>query len=265
MSFLLPVRWTAVAAVSACPIEAIRFDNSIPSYVVSTLMLDIEDLYGNYITYSVWIKVASWPAGTTDDVIISQYINAWLSLRGASDGDIEAEIWNTTEGSVKRFQTTNQPISLDTWHHIAVAFDTTSTGNKVYIDGVSATGTWVNDFTGSTLDAGPVGNVRTCLGCEVVFFGAAKQADVCVSEFWATNELVDLSTDITKFRSTDGKGVELGSDGSTPTGTQALLYMKTPPTAGVATDNAGSVSTGGGEWVPYNSPTACADAPDCAS
>ena len=259
MSILLPVRWTEEAAAYVCSIEAIRFDNSIPSYIL-TGNADLESTYGNYLTLSVWFKVVSWPAATTDDVLLAQYINDWLSLRGASDGDIELEIFNAAESAAKRFQTTNQPVSLDTWHHVAVAWDTTSTGNQVYIDGVAATGTWDEDFTGSGLDAGPSGGGKIAIGARAGFF-QDRNPDVCVSEFWATNESIDLETDLWLFRTTAGEAVDLGSDGSAPTGTQALLYMKTPPTAGVATDNAGSWSLGGGEWAPVSSPTACADAP----
>lgn len=269
MSFLLPVRWNSPAVVvDECNIKAIQFDG-VDQYVDSTYNADLEAVYGNYLNISVWIKVAGWPSGTSeDDVILSQYINTWLSLRAASYGDFEVEIWNAAESAFKRYQTSNQPLSLDTWHHIAVAFDGTATGNQVYIDGVASTGSWVSDFSGAGLDAGPLGGGKIYIGSGNRFNRARHYANVCVSEFWALGgEALDLSSNITKFRSTDGKGVELGSDGSNPTGTQATLYMKDPPTAGVSTDNAGSWDPFGPafpEWRPLNDPTECTDAPDCA-
>ena len=55
-------------------------------------------------------------------------------------------------------------------------------------------------------------------------------AAVKYCEWYLTNEYLDLSIEANrlKFRSAAGKPVDLGTDGSTPTGTAPFMYMRNP-------------------------------------
>lgn len=75
-------------------------------------------------------------------------------------------------------------------------------------------------------------------------FNFGSLMDGSLGEVYMTNEWLDISllANRRKFINADGTPADLGSDGSTPTGTQPLLYMK-----GEAADwNAGTANAGSG-------------------
>jgi Concanavalin A-like lectin/glucanases superfamily/Cadherin domain len=122
------------------------------------------------------------------------------------------------------------------WHHIAFSIDVNGAGATVshlYVDGVSdksvLNDTVTTEFSRNRSYA--IGNNQggTTLGYDGDF-----------AELWASSEFVDFSDTPTfeKFRSTGGKPVDLGSDGSTPTGTQPEIYLKDP--AATIETNSGS-------------------------
>ena len=85
----------------------------------------------------------------------------------------------------------------------------------------------------------------------------ASKLNACLSEFWVSNEYIDLSVEANrrKFIDSSGKPVDLGSDGSTPTGTAPLIYLPNP--SGTFENNAGT----GGNFTVTGALTACADSP----
>jgi len=113
------------------------------------------------------------------------------------------------------------------WHHILAAWDMANSSNRaIYLDGSLDSTTWTT-YTDDTIDY-LGGSPRTTVGANNANT-AALLWDGCISEFWFDDTYTDLSVQATreKFRSAAGKPVNLGSDGSVPTGTQPVYYFRT--------------------------------------
>lgn len=141
-----------------------------------------------------------------------------------------------------------------TWRHFAAAVDANfTTGNRLhhmYIDGVDV----------KTLSQDNITYPGTFDFTTTNWFICAATAtphdlyDGAIAELYVnTAEYVDLSVagNRAKFRSTGGKPVDLGADGSTPTGTAPIIYLKSVAasfgtnsgTGGDFTVNAGPFTT----------------------
>lgn len=118
------------------------------------------------------------------------------------------------------------PVTNDgNWHHIISSWDIGTTNKGyMYIDGTDRTSraTWLfeTNFIDYTRVDWSVGGA----------IGETGTSDVngCLSEFWFSTNYVDITqaTELQKFRSAGGIPVSLGSDGSTPTGNQPIIYFR---------------------------------------
>lgn len=119
------------------------------------------------------------------------------------------------------------------WHHVLMSWDASET--LIYVDDTEAnsspaTPTGVNiDYTKDKCAIGSIWNGDSKLNGEL-------------SEFYFTDEYIDISVESNrrKFISAGGAPVDLGSDGSTPTSTQAIVYFKGAASVWNAGTNAGS-------------------------
>jgi len=144
--------------------------------------------------------------------------------------------------------------SADTWYHILISFDLSDSGKRhVYLDDsdLSTTVTW-SIYTDGNLGWGTYSSWDIGSRQDYTNYTFAG----CLSEVYLTNEYLDLSVEANrrKFIDASGKPVNLGSDGSTPTGTQPLLYFNNP----AATWN---VNKGSGGAFSFH---ASADHDDCS-
>ena len=118
------------------------------------------------------------------------------------------------------------------WTHFAISRDSGINRWQVYINGVEDTfGTWV----AGTMDFTAAGGMRFGANNSATNFLNSDIADF----YFNIGESLDLSTDITKFIAS-GKPVDLGADGSTPTGTAPIIFFK-----GNATTFPDNLGTGG--------------------
>lgn len=107
------------------------------------------------------------------------------------------------------------------WHHVLVSCDLSQAAKSwIYLDGVDVT-------TRTTHTAGTMDLARGDWGVGARPDGSDK-ANALFCELYFTNEYIDISDsgNRAKFRDGSSKPVELGSNGSTPTGTAAILYLK---------------------------------------
>jgi len=106
------------------------------------------------------------------------------------------------------------------WHHIAWAARTSDGQRRVYFDGAMV----INNA------AGPTG-VNLDLASSTYNFPGATTVDVDFSAIWMGTQFVDLSVgaNLAKFIS-GGLPVDLGTDGSTPTGVSPEIYLPTGDT-----------------------------------
>lgn len=184
--------------------------------------------------FSCWFNVGGG-AGTY------RYLSSWVS--GANN------IYLTT-GNVLRFQMANSApaVVMDmstagtfgvsaTWHHVLASWDVATGAQHLYIDDVSdKTGT---SYSNTTIDY-TRGSHAT--GAWKVT-GEGKWNGDLAECYFAPGQFLDFSSAANRrlFIDAAGKPVDLGSDGSAPTGT-APIQFHTGPTATWHT-NAGS---GGG-------------------
>jgi hypothetical protein len=106
------------------------------------------------------------------------------------------------------------------WFHLYVCIDLANTSNrKIYIDGVADTLT-VTTYTNDSIDfvgTNYIYSIAADVDAVPVFKG-----NIALSELWFNDSYLD---DVSKF-ATDNCPISLGSDGSTPTGSAPVFYLK---------------------------------------
>lgn len=137
------------------------------------------------------------------------------------------------------------------WHNAVWSVDMADTGKRhLYIDGVSALDD-ISDYEDTTLDFTDASNT---IGARN---DATRKLDACIADLWlAPAQYIDLSVAANRLKFYNaGSPVDLGSDGSTPTGVAPLMFFSGP----VATwhTNKGS----GGGFTENGALTACASDP----
>ena len=154
-----------------------------------------------------------------------------LFIRVLAGGNFQVVARTSGGANVFAVSSTNT-ISTNAWHHILVSWDATTGDILLYIDDVDVTGT-VNYNTG-TVSFGPNFSVGSNAGTQLLYGD--------LSEAYFTNEYLDLSIEANrrKFITAVGTPVDLGADGSLPTGTQPLIYFKGVASVWNAGTNAGS-------------------------
>lgn len=145
---------------------------------------------------------------------------------------------------------TNALTDASGWTCVMASIDmaTGSSGHLYFGDTAEVSGATGTDDT--------IGYLRAdwSVGAKV---NATQKTNACISELFFTDEYLDLSVEANrrKFIDASGKPVDLGSDGSTPTGTQPRVYF--PNAFGTFEQNAGS----GGDFTVTGALTACASSP----
>lgn len=123
------------------------------------------------------------------------------------------------------------------WVHCAASWDMAGS-SWIYINGASSQ--TVTTFTNDTIDyTDTTNNVGASVSATSKLLGS-------LCEFWYAHEY-QAATIVTSFRSVGGKPVSLGADGSLPTGTQPLVYLRSPYTS--FETNSGSA----GNFTPHGS------------
>jgi len=128
------------------------------------------------------------------------------------------------------------------WKHLLLAWDLGNSKAYMYVDDVSVgdtPGTLTDDTIDYTVTNWSVGAATN----------GAGPVNGALAELYFATEYLDISVEANrrKFISANGNRVYLGADGSTPTGTQPLVYCSD----GDASDNLGS----GGNFTAQGSPT----------
>ena len=198
-------------------------------------------------TISFWLK------RTTTGTEAILYNTSRNSIRFVGTGLSSQFRWtmkNSVGTTILDLKTADTVFNDTSWHHIILSYDLAS-GYHIYVDGViesvtEATAT-INDSVDWEEDALAVG--ATTVGGSL-FPG-------CISELYLALEYIDLSVaaNLAKFIS-DGIPVSLGSDGSTPTGTAPMVYLKGNGAA-FGTDSSGNGNT----LTAIGSSSACSTSP----
>ena len=139
---------------------------------------------------------------------------------------IRITLYDITAAKALIYTSTSTYTDTASWHSLKVSWNTNAgAGAKtisVFIDDVQDTGS-VSDVD----TAFQVGWTGTNFGIGAALDGSSKQ-NADLAQFWLTHSgSVDMTNSATRalFTSTAIKPVNLGADGSTPTGTAPIIYF----------------------------------------
>lgn len=178
---------------------------------------------------SAWMRinklgVNQWFLGGTTNMYL---------LRLLSTNKFRVELRNAapTNGLVCAF-TSDFTFTTGVWYHVAYSVDLNAPAFVMTVNGT------VDTASPSTL-SGTASLVRANYALGNQFSPPGQQFDVDIAEvfFYAAGSAAWLDLSIAsnnqKFRTTGGKPVDLGSDGSTPLGVQPMIYLSRRPGDGV--------------------------------
>lgn len=135
------------------------------------------------------------------------------------------------------------------WHHVICAWDLSTSALQLYIDNAS-------DVASVSLSVGDIGYASSITTMQIG--NGAAVYDGCLAElYFAPDQYLDISVAANreKWISSAGSYQFLGNNGSLPTGTAPIMYMKNPfDTYGV---NSGS----GGDFTVTGTLIACSSRP----
>ncbi len=176
---------------------------------------------GQTMTISCWLNVDS-DGGSMYAVMARNGTSGSLwRLYRHTDNSIRVLAQDSTPTTILDARcSANVLEAADGWVHFYMSVDLSSTGNRaIYINGSSASVTWTTYNT-----AGVLALDRTHL-----YIGTddanGNDYDGTIAELWIDDAYWPAATYASGFIS-GGNPVNLGSDGSTPTGSAPDLYMK---------------------------------------
>lgn len=140
------------------------------------------------------------------------------------------------------------------WNHMLCSGNLATGARHIYINDSSDIIT--NNFVNDTLDfTGSFEIGRSAEITHLPFYGS-------MAEFWMDDSYIDFSVEANrrKFYSAAGAAVDLGSDGSTPTGSSPLMYLHLDADEAAA-NFALNAGTGGDLTISAGSLTSTGDAP----
>ncbi len=201
-----------------------------------------------------WLSAGAGIVGASDSKVGSS--SFWLRIDGGDDADQiiftgmppehikinrntankigvllrDADNSNTDfiDGSTSR-------TASSTWLHVLVSWDRGNDAKHFYINDA-------DDLVAVTLKDSVVDLTQTDWSIGA-FPGGSAKLNGCLADFWFTAEYIDFSVESNRRKFIDGSGnvVYLGSDGSTPTGSQPLVFL-----SGVTSDWHTNLGSGGG-------------------
>lgn len=141
----------------------------------------------------------------------------------------------TVGGDIK-METTNAQTPATPWHHYLVSWDFAfSNGNKlrdIYLDDVVNEASYTDGKASTDIDHT---GTNWAIGAD---WGGSEKFDGGLAElYFEIGTYLDLSieTNRRKFISSTGKPINLGADGSTPTGTAPIVYCRVADGAAAST------------------------------
>jgi hypothetical protein len=219
-------------------VDAATFDGSNDYITRGANLTGIAD--GKKGIISLWAKFA---ADDTGIALLAGNDNALFQLVRESDNTIS---FRAGDGSsyFARVSSNDTYTSADGWIHILISWDLTTTTVQMSINDGADTGSVL-----SNSDNNITYTALTDWGIAAYSGGGAKLNGCLAELYFNSAEALDISNSSNrrKFISATLHPVDLGSDGSTPTGTQPILYVKmttTPSNAG----SGGSITVNSGPY-----------------
>lgn len=138
-----------------------------------------------------------------------------------SGNTFQIQLRNASGAGIILSIATSAIVDADGWTHIMASWDMAGPTTHLYVDGVSDN--TVTTATDATID---YTHLNWTVGAEDD--GDAKYTGDIADLYFNTAEYLDLSVagNRAKFIDASGKPVDLGADGSTPTGTAPIMFHK---------------------------------------
>jgi hypothetical protein len=176
------------------------------------------------ISFWFYVDDSEWPDnfGRILSIGSAPHLEVRFTSNGRLVATIRGDVGGTTE-IVASIVLAHGSLSVRTWYHVSVVWDNAASIFKMYIDGdekVSNSSELIDaNIIGADLNRASVGATST---------GAAPLTSVYLTDLYVNLlEVVDFSDLINfqKFRTTDGKPVNLGVDGRLPTGNVPAIFL----------------------------------------
>lgn len=228
-------------APSGFTVDAVTFDGTV-TYLSRASAFTGASQSGQMI-FSAWVAFEN-NTGDTQAVFVNPSSEAIGAYRLAG-GTFAVDAYESTFTDGVTAETTGSIAIGSTYHHILIAVDTNkTTGNFI-------ANIYVDDVLSSTIVSQSGANLTTLEFDGTDWYvgrtGGGGWLSGSLAELYvAFGQYLDLSVEANrrKFITAGGKPVDLGSDGSTPTGTAPTVYLSVRP-GDAASDFAINRGTGG--------------------
>jgi hypothetical protein len=196
-----------------------------------------------YMLFSCWVKLSRNNAIQTLAAIFvpSYYL---LHFYFPPNDKVELVVKDDNNNAIVA-TSSYDATGVSTWIHIALSVDLNSSSNRaLYVNGSADSTTWSVYDTSKTFKYGSISKVYIGAYSTSQYMFAG---DLSEMYFGSTSSFYDLSqsSNLEKFRSSGGKPVNLGSDGSTPTGSAPLVYWNGQYNSGANASGAGDLTIAG--------------------
>ncbi len=201
-------------------VPAVNFDGTNDYLTISDANLGQSD--GKSFTISLWVNL-SHQDGDQNEFIRSTNSNIIFQRTGTSGNDqVRLALRNSAGTTICNVRTTSSLTASGGLTHILVGIDLANQTVQFRLNGGSIETNIVStavandtfDFTDTTL---AIGGATT---------GGASKHEGDMAQLWLAEEYIDISTsaNLAKFYN-NGNPVNLGSDGSAPTGNTPIIYL----------------------------------------
>ena len=195
-----------------------KFDGTNDSLFASSGVLADSKTY----TFSFWIDL---PASSDGQITyISDSLSSKFLIQKNAANEFRIRFRNTSNVTIGDVRSTFTFTNSDGPTHVGINIDLANGTCKFFKDKVEDTtqvDTALSDANWDVTDTG-----ITLFSA----YGNNLSWDGSIGQFYISTELTDFSVaeNMAKFVSADGNPVDLGSDGSTPTGTQPHIFLNNP-------------------------------------
>ena len=226
--------------------NSVEFDGTNDYLLLSSEFTGISD--GKQGTISAWVKFDAAQDGNEQRLFVMGDAPTDFAIqlhRQPSGGSqaISISAFNTGGTKILDIDTTAAINSADGWVNVLASWDLSDTNKRhLYINDSSdlSVVTYTDDNIDYDLSGRGAGNDNVSVGANI---DGADKLDGKMSDLWFNTSYIDLSVEANrrKFITSGGEPVNLGSDGSAPTGTQPVLFL-----SGDSTDFVTNKGSGGG-------------------
>ena len=177
---------------------------------------------GKQFTVSLWANLNGSTDGVKYDFVGTT--NGHFIIRRSLNNKLLVLFRNIDSETICNISSTSPITSSSGLTHILVSVDLANTNVRIYINGVLETSV----VTTNPIDEGI--NIEN----DIFYLGAGSAATSRflgeIGQFYLTNTYIDMSAadNIRNFIDPNGNGVDLGQDGSIPTGSPPLIYLNNP-------------------------------------